>query len=67
MPGKIEFFKNCMKKVKFSKICLENRTLFYPDPRPPDFKPHYRRRVRRRGDARNLMTGGGGQFLFSQL
>ena len=35
LPSKIDFLWNCLKKTK---IFLENRILFYPDPRPPRFQ-----------------------------
>jgi len=37
------FWKFAWKNRKFWEISVQNSKFFYPDPRPPDFKPDWRR------------------------
>jgi len=43
----LKFFENLPEKIEISrKFPWKNRNFVNPDPRPPDFKPDWRRWVR---------------------
>jgi len=50
------FLWNCLKIEIFRKFAWKNQIFFDPDPRPPDFKPEWRRWKRKYG-YRDLMIG----------